>query len=40
MRPRVVGIDGRDELAEEPLDSLVVGPLARRRERESVAPSA
>ena len=36
MRPRIVGVDGRDELAEEPLDALVVGALLRRREREAV----
>ena len=36
MRPRVVRIDGGDELAEEPLHSLVVGSLLGRVEREAV----
>ena len=36
MRPRVVRIDGGDELAEQPLDTLVVGALLGRVEREAV----
>jgi hypothetical protein len=36
MGPRVVGIDGRGELAEETFDALVVLPFPIAREREAV----